>query len=156
MSAAATTSVLAMNDRPGGELPEEEDAVFDTPVSEAVTYTIKVLSDVIGPGGEAHRRVLFQRTEAGRTIELCAETDAVNLLAALPDFLEAALETQRALWPAQPATACAPAARFFPRFAEELRRIRWLARGGRPGPRRRGRRDDAPRPRGAPRGRRRR
>jgi hypothetical protein len=141
-----------MNDRLEGEAQQEEDAVSETTSRAAATYTIKVLSDGTGAGGEGRRTVLFRRTSGGSSIEITVETDAPNLLAMLPELLERALETQRALWPARRA--------FFVRFAAEVRRVRWLTAGGRPA----GRcpsKDDASRPgapprargRGTPRGR---
>jgi hypothetical protein len=144
MSASVPTSVLAMNDTPGSDVQGEEDAVSETTNRTAVTYTIKVLSE----GSATRRKVLFRRTSGGQSIEISAETDAPNLLAALPQLLEAALETQRALWPRQQTAANLPAG-FFPRFADEVRRLRWLTSGPRPAARRRGGGDDAPRPRGA-------
>ena len=63
-----------------------------------VTYTLKVLSTT--PDDE-RRTVLFQRLGEGETIEISAEIDSPNLLARLPEFLDAALEIQKALWPAQ-------------------------------------------------------
>jgi hypothetical protein len=91
----------------------------------AVTYTIKVLSTERAEGRGGLRTVLFRRVSAGESIEISAETDAENLLAKLPDFLDAALEMQRALWPAQ-RTVSRLSSSFFPRFAEESRLIRWL------------------------------
>ncbi len=96
-----------------------------------VTYTIKVLSTARGAHGEALRTVLFQRTSPGESIEISAETDAPNLLAKLPDLLEAALDLQRALWPAQRTVSRLPAS-FFPLLAEESRLVRWLTQGGSP------------------------
>jgi len=94
----------------------------------AVTYTIKVLSSVPGEDGHEARRVLFSRTSLGETIEISAETDARNLLAKLPDFLDAAMEIQRSLWPAQRTISRLPSS-FFPRLADESRLLRWLADG---------------------------
>ncbi len=133
-----------MNDMPGGDAQGEEESVSETTRRRAVVYTIKVLAD---GGGGARRTVLFRRTAAGQSIEISAETDAPNLLAMLPELLEAALETQRALWPATPRARRLPEG-FFPRFADEVRRVRWLTEGSHPAPRRRARRDDAPHPRG--------
>ncbi len=93
-----------------------------------VTYTIKVLSDGAGEDAGGMRTVLFRRTSAGESIEISAETDAPNLLAKLPDLLEAALSIQRALWPAQ-RTISGLRSGFFPRLAEESRRVRWLTEG---------------------------
>src|SRR6185295_11933897 len=86
-------------------------------------YTLKVLSSDAGDG---LRTVLFRRVSDGEAIEISAETDAENLLAKLPEFLEAALEIQRALWPAQRTVSRLPSS-FFPRFTEESRRLRRLA-----------------------------
>src|SRR6185295_1430096 len=86
-------------------------------------YTLKVLSSDAGDG---LRTVLFRRVSDGEAIEISAETDAENLLAKLPEFLEAALEIQRALWPAQRTVSRLPSS-FFPRFTEESRRVRRLA-----------------------------
>jgi hypothetical protein len=105
----------------------EPDAASPQPPG-AVTYTIKVLSSETGDDGREARRVLFSRTAHGETIEISAETDAFNLLARLPDFLEAAMEIQRSLWPAQRAITRLPSS-FFPRLADEARLVRWLAEG---------------------------
>jgi hypothetical protein len=78
----APISVLAMNDMPGGTLLEEEDAVSESIHDPAVTYTITVLAEGIGPSGQTRREVLFRRTEAGHSIEIRAEVDTANLLAA--------------------------------------------------------------------------
>ncbi len=126
-----------MNDMPQGALTEEEDAVWESGADPAVTYLITVLGDVIGPLGAARREVLFRRTQAGRSIEIRAQVDPANLLAALPELLLAALAQEGPPWP-----------------AEEVRRVRWLTRGGAHAARRRGRGHDAPRPRHAPRARR--
>jgi hypothetical protein len=87
----------------------------------AVTYTIKVLSTHPGEDGKALRRVLFRRTEGAESIEISAETDAPNLFAHLPDFLDAAMAVQRSLGSA-PRAPCT-------RAAEESRRLRWLTEG---------------------------
>jgi hypothetical protein len=87
----------------------------------AVTYTIKVLSTHEGEDGRALRRVLFRRTQGGESIEIRAETDAPNLFAHLPDFLDAAMELQRTLGPGRPAPGA--------RSEEESRRLRWLTAG---------------------------
>jgi hypothetical protein len=94
----------------------------------AVTYTIKVLSSLPADDGKEVRTVLFSRTSPGESIEISAETDAPNLLARLPDFLDAAMELQRSLWPAQ-RTISRLSSSFFPSLAEESRRVRWLAEG---------------------------
>src|SRR5262245_11853960 len=68
----------------------------------AVTYTLKVLS--VTPSetnGAPLRTVLFQRIGEGEAIEISAEIESPDLLAQLPEFLDAALEIQKALWPAQ-------------------------------------------------------
>lgn len=88
-----------------------------------VTYTLKVISNDAEGG---LRTVLFRRVSDGEAIEISAQTDAENLLAKLPEFLEAALEIQRALWPAQRTVSRLPSS-FFPRFTEESRRVRRLA-----------------------------
>jgi len=98
------------------------------PPSSAVTYTIKVLSSLPAEDGKEVRTVLFSRTSHGESIEISAETDAPNLLARLPDFLDAAMELQRSLWPAQ-RTISRLSSSFFPSLAEEARRVRWLAEG---------------------------
>ena len=84
----------------------------------AVTYTIKVLSTEPAEDGKHLRRVLFRRTAGGESIEISAETDAPNLFANLPNFLDAAMERQRSLGPARRARA-----------EEESRRLRWLTEG---------------------------
>lgn len=94
-----------------------------------VTYTIRVISSVPAGDGRVVRTVLFSRTSRGESIEMSAETDAENLLAKLPDFLDAAMDLSRSLWPAQRAISRLPSS-FFPRFAEESRRLRWLTEGG--------------------------
>jgi hypothetical protein len=92
-----------------------------------VTYTIKVLS-AAERGGKRLRTVSFQRTSAGESIEISAQTDATNLLAELPFLLEAALEIQRTLRPAQRAVSRSRAG-FLPSVVEELRLVRWLTHG---------------------------
>src|SRR5256885_1297068 len=91
--------------------------------SAAVTYTIKVLPTQPGEDGKALRKVLFRRTEGGQSIEISAETDAPNLFAHLPHFLDAAMELQRSRGPGRSAP-CG-------RAAEESRRLRTarIARG---------------------------
>ena len=93
--------------------------------STPVTYTLKVLSTT--PGDE-RRTVLFQRLGAGESIEISAEVDTPNLLARLPEFIDAALEIQKALWPAQ-RTVSRLSSSFFPRIAAESRLLRSLAWG---------------------------
>ena len=93
-----------------------------------VTYTIKVLSSRIGEDGKELRTVLFRRTAGGESVELGAETDAPNLMAHLPELLDAAMEIQRNLGPA-PRTAGTPASSLFSRFAEESRLLRRLTGG---------------------------
>jgi hypothetical protein len=87
-----------------------------------VTYTLKVLSSDAGDG---LRTVLFQRISDGESIEISAQTDAENLLSKLPEFLEAALEIRRALWPAQRTVSRLPSS-FFPLLTEESGRLRRL------------------------------
>jgi len=108
-----------MNEAREGDVREVTEGA-EAPGPGAVTYTIKVLS-AEREGGV--RTVLFRRVSAGETIEFSAETDAVNLLAELPGFVDAALKMQRALRPA-PVSRLPPG--FFPRFAEESRLIRRL------------------------------
>jgi hypothetical protein len=91
----------------------------------SVTYTLKVLSTT--PGDE-RRTVLFQRLGEGEAIEISAEIDSPNLLARLPEFLDAALEIQKALWPAQRTVSRLPSS-FFPRIAAESRLLRSLSWG---------------------------
>jgi len=64
--------------------------------SPEVTYTLKVISQEEGAPAGGLRTVLFQRISEGEAIEISAETDAPNLLLKLPEFVEAALEVQRA------------------------------------------------------------
>jgi hypothetical protein len=90
-----------------------------------VTYTLKVLSTT---PDEERRTVLFQRLGAGEAIEISAEIDSPNLLARLPEFLDAAIEIQKALWPAQRTVSKLPSS-FFPRIAAESRLLRSLAWG---------------------------
>jgi hypothetical protein len=105
------------------------DGRTETPTNEPhfgpVTYTIQVLSSEPGAGGRELRTVLFRRTSSDESIEISAETDAPNLLAKLPDLLDAALEIQRALWPAQ-RTVSKLSSSFFPLLAEESRLVRLL------------------------------
>jgi hypothetical protein len=70
--------------------------------SPEVTYTFKVLSTAADEGGAggALRTVLFQRISGGEAIEISAETYAENLFEQLPAFIEAAIEVQRVLGPA--------------------------------------------------------
>jgi hypothetical protein len=72
--------------------------------------------------------VLFQRLGEGEAIEISAEIDSPNLLARLPEFLDAAIEIQKALWPAQRTVSRLPSS-FFPRIAAESRLLRSLAWG---------------------------
>jgi hypothetical protein len=69
--------------------------------------------------------VLFQRRGAGDAIEISAETDAPNLLAQLPDLLDAAFSVERALGRD---TEARPSS--FPSFPEESRLLRRLTEGG--------------------------
>jgi len=91
----------------------------------SVTYTLKVLSTT---PDSALRTVLFQRLGEGEAIEISAEIDSPNLLARLPEFLDAAIEIQKALWPAQRTVSRLPSS-FFPRIAAESRLLRSLAWG---------------------------
>lgn len=86
-----------------------------------MTYTLRVISGE----RDALRTVLFQRLTDGESIEISAETDEQNLLAKLPEFLDAALEIQRALWPAQRVLSKVPSS-FFPLLAEESRLVQSL------------------------------
>jgi hypothetical protein len=95
-----------------------------------VTYTLKVLSGE----DDGRRTVLFQRRSDRESIEISAETDSPNLLAHLPDLLDAALEIQRSLWPAQRVLARLPSS-FFPLLAEESRLLRFLTDTGSTGSR---------------------
>ena len=113
---------LSSDVRRVGPLPRE------APLADAITYTIKVLSSAPAADGREVRTVLFSRTSQGETIEISAETDAQNLLAKLPDFLDAAMEIQRSLWPAQRTISQLPSSHF-PRLAEESRLLRFLADG---------------------------
>jgi hypothetical protein len=88
-----------------------------------VTYTLKVVRT--GTGDAARRTVLFQRRGAGDAIEISAETDAPNLLALLPDLLDAAFSVERALGRD---TEARPSS--FPSFPEESRLLRRLTEGG--------------------------
>lgn len=94
----------------------------------SVTYTIKVLDSVATEGGQAVQRVLFSRVAGGEVIEIRAETDGGNLLAKLPELLDAALEIQRSVWVAQRTVARLPAG-CLPRLVEESRLLRWLTLG---------------------------
>lgn len=95
------------------------------PHASEVTYTIRVLSTARNDDGREVKTVLFSRTSNGETIEISAETDAQNVLAKLPDLLDAAMELQRSLWPAQRTISRLPSS-FFPRLAEESRLLRHL------------------------------
>jgi hypothetical protein len=129
-----------MNDIVSADVRRSGDAVSGTPLHAPraeegqgglgpVTYAIKVLSQGPGEGGRALRTVLFRRTSVGDSIEISAETDARDLLAELPDLLDAALSLQRALWPAQRTVGGLPVS-FFPLLAEEARLVRRLFEGG--------------------------
>src|SRR4051812_31553596 len=92
----------ALHSEPGKTPPSTSRARPFTGASGArsreVTYTLKVISrEGDGASGRGLRTVLFQRISAGEAIEISAETDAPNLLEKLPDFIDAALEIQRAL-----------------------------------------------------------
>jgi hypothetical protein len=91
----------------------------------SVTYTLKVLSTTPDSG---LRTVLFQRLGEGEAIEISAEIDSPDLLSRLPEFLDAAIEIQKALWPAQRTVSRLPSS-FFPRIAAESRLLRSLAWG---------------------------
>ncbi|APR76619.1 Hypothetical protein A7982_01966 [Minicystis rosea] len=116
-----------MNQALSSDLRKADVRRAETP-ADAITYTIKVLSSAPAANGHEVRTVLFSRTSQGETIEISAETDAHNLLAKLPDFLDAAMEIQRSLWPAQ-RTISQLRSSHFPRLAEESRLLRWLAEG---------------------------
>jgi hypothetical protein len=96
-----------------------------TPHAAEVTYTIRVLSTEKKDDGREVKTVLFSRTSNGETIEISAETDSPNLLAKLPDLLDAAMDLQRSLWPAQRTISRLPSS-FFPKLAEESRLLRHL------------------------------
>jgi hypothetical protein len=107
-----------------GDLPESRPSLPASPDGFGpVTYTLKVVCT--GTGDAARRTVLFQRRTAGDAIEISAETDAPNLLAQLPDLLDAAFSVERAL-------GRDPGARpsSFPSFPEESRLLRRLTEGG--------------------------
>ncbi len=89
-----------------------------------VVYTFKVLSRAAGGGP---RMVLFQRFGDGESIEICAETCAPNLLATLPDFLDAALDVRRSIRKHASLDRAAED-RLTARLAEEGRRAASLAR----------------------------
>ena len=91
----------------------------------SVMYTLKVLSTTPDSG---LRTVLFQRLGEGEAIEISAEIDSPDLLSRLPEFLDAAIEIQKALWPAQRTVSRLPSS-FFPRIAAESRLLRSLAWG---------------------------
>ena len=90
------------------------------------TFTIRVLGSHRRENGREIRTVLFSRTSHGETIEISAETDSPNLVAKLPDFLDAAMDLQRKL--AQRRSSSLPSS-FFPRFADESRLLRFLTDG---------------------------
>jgi hypothetical protein len=92
-----------------------------------VTYTLKVLAPAASGAAEGGlRTVLFRRIGDGAAIEIRAETDAPNLLARLPDFLEAALEVQRSIWP-RSRVGYELSMGMLSRLAEELSGLRALA-----------------------------
>jgi hypothetical protein len=94
--------------------------------STEVTYTLKVISSAgEGADGGGLRTVLFQRISDGEAIEISAETDAPNLLSKLPEFVEAALEIQRALGATSHHEETAPPGGTLV-LAEESRRLRFL------------------------------
>jgi len=94
----------------------------EAPSMPPVTYHLKVLSD----GADGGRRtVLFQRIAGDGSIEISAETCAPNLLADLPEFLDAALALQKAI-SASPGPAARPSPSALPRFTEESQRMRLL------------------------------
>lgn len=95
---------------------------------EATTFTIRVLGSHHRDDGREVRTVLFSRTRDGETIEVSAETDTPNLLARLPEFLDAVMDRQRSLRPAQRALGKLPSS-FFPRLADESRLLRFLTDG---------------------------
>ncbi len=113
-----------MTDALAGDLPESLPSLSASPDRFGpVTYTLKVVRT--GRGNAARRTVLFQRRGAGDAIEISAETDAPNLLAQLPDLLDAAFSVERALGrdaEARPSS--------FPSFPEESRLLRRLTEGG--------------------------
>ena len=110
-----------MTDALAGDLPESLPSLPDR--FGPVTYTLKVVRT--GRGDAARRTVLFQRRGAGDAIEISAETDAPNLLAQLPDLLDAAFSVERALGRD---TEARPSS--FPSFPEESRLLRRLTEGG--------------------------
>jgi hypothetical protein len=122
-----------MNDPLGSAVHPIEEAVSETtnvPPSVdpgSVTYTLKVLSTGRDAQGNPVRTVLFQRASRGEAIEISAETDAPNLLAEIPDLLEAALQIQRALRCPPPVSRSPLLAEEF--FAEESRLLRRLTEG---------------------------
>lgn len=91
-----------------------------------VVYTFKVLSRPLEAGP---RTVLFRRVGDGEAIEIRAETSSPNLLATLPDFLEAALDVRRRLVDEAPPRAAAEDA-LEARLSEEAQRLRVLADDG--------------------------
>ncbi len=121
------TQPLHGDDGTSPEKPENPTLRADLEIDPAAaTYTLKVLST---SPGEARRTVLFRRVGDGEAIEISAETDSPNLLAELPAFMDAALEIQRALWPAQRTVSRMPSS-FFPLLAEHARLFRTLAAEG--------------------------
>ena len=124
--------ILGMHDMRSDDVHKTGDAVLSARDGEGalgpVTYAIKVLSQGPGEDGRATRTVLFRRTSGGDSIEISAETEGHDLLARLPDLIEAALSLQRALWPAQRTVGALPAS-FFPLIAEEARLVRRLVEG---------------------------
>jgi hypothetical protein len=127
-----------MNHPLGSDVHPIEEAVSETtnvpPAGPrgSVTYTLKVLSARRDAEGNPVRTVLFQRASAGEAIEISAETDAPNLLAEIPELLEAALQIQRTL--RLESGGVSPLASVVPVLAEESRLVRRLAEGDRPLP----------------------
>jgi hypothetical protein len=112
-----------------GDADPTAETSSETAPSGTVTYTIRVLSSLPDEDGRPVRRVLFSRTAGGEMIEIHAETDAANLLAELPDLLDAAMAVQASLPPAARAPRRPGHAA---RLAEESRRLRQLAQGDAP------------------------
>ncbi len=86
--------------------PQEESA--------PVTYRLKVLSSPGKGRTRPTRTILFQRIAGDESIEISAKTDASNLLAELPELLDAALAIRSALQPGE-------------RPSDESQRMRLLA-----------------------------
>lgn len=127
-----------MIDMPNSDVQPSREIVSETTVlpsahqasSGPVTYTLKVLSSGRDPQGNEVRTVLFQRASAREAIEISVETDAHNLLAEIPDLLEAALQLQGSLRPAGRTTLPAT----LPLLGDESRLVRRLAEGDHLGP----------------------